>query len=180
LRAMHTIAPARRFAYWAALSDAANLLGRRAEAKTAADSALAAAANTQQREHAERLALVAQTDLAVRFSRDAAGQPRLETIRAPHAESPNVSAWNPFIEAGDRVRRAEGHLLEVECGKGGTAFVVETPSGLVRLTVPDLTHVQMRNAPPEFTCGPQEQASVVAVWAETGASSGVLRGLEFQ
>jgi hypothetical protein len=179
LLAMRTIAPARRFTYWVALSDAANLLGRRAEAKAAADSALAAAANAEQREHAQRLALVAETDLAVRFSRDAAGQVRLETVRAPHAASPSGSTWNPFIEPGDRVHRVEGRLRELECGQGGTAFVLETPSGMVRLAVPDLTHVQMRNAPSEFTCGPQEPAKVVAVWAETGTSSGVLRGLEF-
>ncbi|HEY7389074.1 MAG TPA: hypothetical protein VH640_11240 [Bryobacteraceae bacterium] len=180
LRAMHTIAPARRFTYWTELSDAANLLGLRTEAKAAADSALAAAANTEQREQAERLALMAETDLAVRFSRDASGHTHLETVRAPHTASPDASTWNPFIEPGDRVRRAEGHLREVECGQAGTAFVVETPSGVVRLAVPDLTHVEMRNGPAEFTCGPQTDDKVVAVWAETGASTGVLRGLEFR
>jgi hypothetical protein len=178
LRAMRTIAPARRFAYWTSFSDAANLLGLRAEAKAAADSALAAAANPEQRDQAERLALVAETDLAVRFSRDAYGHTHLETVRAPHRGSPDASTWNPFIEPGDRVRRAEGRLLAVECGQGETTFVLDTPSGVVRLAVPDLTHVEMRNGPPEFTCGPQAQAKVVAVWAETGTSTGVLRGLE--
>jgi hypothetical protein len=177
---MHAVAPARLFTYWTSLSDAANLLGRRAEAKAAADSALAAAGNAEQREQAQRLALVAETDLAVRFSRDATGRSYLETVRAPHAALPSASTWNPFIEPGDQVRRVEGRLRELECGKSGTAFVVETPSGVVRLAVPDLQRVQMRNAPPEFTCGPQTPAPVVAVYAESGASTGVLRGLEFR
>jgi hypothetical protein len=180
LRAMRIIAPARRFTYWTALSDAANLLGLRAEARAAADAALAAAADAEQREHAERLALVAETDLAVRFSRDASGQTHLETVRAPHTTSPDASPWNPFIEPGDHIRRTEGHLRAVECGEAGTAFVLETPSGVVRLAVPDLTHVEMRNGPSEFTCGPQAEGKVVAVWAETGVSTGVLRGLEFR
>jgi hypothetical protein len=179
LRAMRIIAPARRFAYWTAFSDAANLLGLRAESKAAADSALSAAASPEQRAQAERLALMAETDLAVRFSRDATGHPHLETVLAPHAASPDASTWNPFIEPGDHIHRAAGRLRAVECGQGGTAFVLETPSGVVQLAVPDLTHVQMRNGPPEFTCGPQAETKVVAVWAETGASTGVLRGLEF-
>ncbi len=180
LRAMHTIAPARRFTYWTALSDAANMLGRRAEAKAAADAALAAAGNTEQREQAQRLALVAATDLAVRFSRDATGRPHLETVRAPHAAAPDASTWNPFIEPGDHIRRTEGSLREVDCSPAGTSFVLQTPFGVVRLAVPDPTHVEMRNAPSEFTCGSQPDARVIAVWAETGPSAGVLRGLEFR
>ncbi len=176
LRAMRNITPGRRFVYWTAMSDALNELGRRDEAKAAAETAKTWAATAEERAYAERLAYVAETDLAVRFTRDSAGNVRLETARAPH----DAADWNPFIEPGDHVRRVEARLREIQCGGAATVFVVETASAVLGLKVPDPTHVQMRNAPAEFTCGPQTGTHVLAVYAETGPATGLLRGLEFQ
>jgi tetratricopeptide (TPR) repeat protein len=176
LRAMHEIAPARRFVYWTATADALNELGSREEATRAAHTAETWATTDEERSQAQSLAYIAETDLAVRFSRDAAGNLRLETTRAPHA----AADWNPFIEPGDRVRRVEGHLREIECGTGPTVFILETDATVLALQVPDPHHVAMRNAAHEFTCGLQAETPVVAVYAETGAATGVLRGLEFR
>jgi tetratricopeptide (TPR) repeat protein len=176
LRAMRTIVPGRRFHYWTTMSDALNELGLRAEAKAAADTAKALADTEEQRAYAGRLAYAAQTELAVRFTRNAAGALQLETTRAPR-DAPD---WNPFVEPGDHVRRVEARLLEIECGGPATIFIVEAAPALLHLSVPDLRHVQMHNAPPEFTCGPQPTPEVVAVYAETGPAAGLLRGLEFR
>jgi tetratricopeptide (TPR) repeat protein len=176
LQAMRHIIPGRRFAYCTAMSDALNELGRRAEAKAAAETAKTWATTGEQRAYAERLAHMAETDLAVRFTRDAAGNVRLETARAPH-DAPD---WNPFIEPGDHVHRVEARLRAIECGAAATVFVLETPTAVLQLQLPDPTHVQMRNAPGEFTCGPQAATPVVAVYAETGPGAGLLRGMEFR
>jgi hypothetical protein len=74
------------------------------------------------------------------------------------------------------VRRVEARLREIQCGGAATVFVVETASAVLGLKVPDPTHVQMRNAPAEFTCGPQTEQQVLAVYAETGPGTGLLRG----
>lgn len=176
LRAMRAIQAGRQFHYWTTMSDALNELGRRAEAKDAADTAQGLATTGEERAYAGRLAYAAQTELAVRFTRNAAGNLQLETTRAPR-DAPD---WNPFVEPGDRVRRVEARLREIECGGPATIFIVEAAPALLQLTVPDPTHVQMRNAPPEFTCGPQPAPEVVAVYAETGPAAGLLRGLEFR
>jgi Flp pilus assembly protein TadD len=176
LQAMHHVSAARQFVYWTATSDAFNALARREEAKGAAAKAKSWAATDEQRAYAERLGYIAETDLAVRFHRDASGNVRLETARAPH----DASDWNPFIEPGDRVRRVEARLREIACGDGGTVFVVEAQGIRLELRVPDPTHVQMRSAPAEFTCGPQAETQVEAVYAETGPGGGVLRGMEFR
>jgi hypothetical protein len=175
LRAMRQIAPARRFHYWTSLSSALNDSGRHMEAKAAAEEARNWAATEEERGYASRLAVMAQTELAVRFARDAHGNTRLETTRTPRG----LADFNPFIEPGDRVRRAEGRLREVVCGNAAT-FVVETAAGRLALTVPDPAHVEMLHAPPDFTCGPQAAADVVAVYAETAPGVGTLRGLEFR
>ena len=158
------------------MSDALNELGRRTEAKAAADTAKTLAATDEQRAYAGRLAYAAETELAVRFTRDAAGNLQLETTRAPR----DAPGWNPFIEAGDRVRRVEARLRAIDCDGPATIFIVEAAPALLRLTLPDPTHVQMRNAPAEFTCGLQPAPQVVAVYAETGPAAGLLRGLEFR
>lgn len=176
LRAMRAIQAGRQFHYWITMSDALNELGRRAEAKDAADTAKGRATTEEERAYAARLAYAAQTELAVRFTRNAAGNLQLETTRAPR----DATDWNPFVEPGDRVRRVEARLREIECGGPATIFIVEAAPAVLQLSVPDPTHVQMRNAPPEFTCGPQPAPDVVAVYAETGPAAGLLRGLEFR
>ena len=176
LRAMRTIEPARQFHYWTTMSDALNELGRRAEAKDAADTAKTLATTEEQRAYAGRLSYAAQTDMAVRFTRDAGGNLQLETTRAPR-DAPD---WNPFVEPGDRVRRVKARLRSIDCDGPSTIFIVEVAPTLLQLSLPDPTHVQMRNAPAEFTCGPQPTPEVVAVYAETGPAAGLLRGLEFR
>jgi len=175
LQAMRSIAPARQFAYWATTAYAANQLGRRGEAVAAADHARAYASTEDERAQAAELRMIAQTDVAVQFTRDASGQVRLVNVRTPHGSAD----WNPFIEPGDQVRRAEGELRAIDCG-AETVFAVETSGGLLRLTIPDPRQVQMRNAPAEYICGPQAPRDVSVVYAASGAAGGVLRGLEFR
>jgi tetratricopeptide (TPR) repeat protein len=175
LQAMRHIAPAREFAYWTAIAYAASQLGRRADAEAAATNALAYASNATEQEHARELRLIAQTDVVVQLTRDTNGQMKLVHTRTPHG-SPD---WNPFIEPDDQVRRAEGKLRAIECG-AQTVFEVETAGGTVRLAIPDPFHVQIRNAPSEFTCGPQPPSDVSVVYAASGPAGGILRGLEFR
>ena len=178
LRAMGNVAPARRFHYWATLSYAWIELGQREEAKAAARRAREFATTPDERAHAIQLAEIAQTDIAVQFTRDANGNSRLVTTRVPH-DAPD---WNPFIEPSDRVRRVEGKLREIDCSDGTTKIDVETAVGTLRVAIPDPLRVQMRNAPPEFTCGPQPRTAVTVVYAESGDAKipGVVRGIEFQ
>ncbi len=178
LQAMRTISPGRQFAYWIATADALSQLGRREEAKAAADVALAHASTPEERENARTLGVIALTDMQVRFTRDAAGNWRLVTTRVPH-DSPD---GNPFVEPSDRIRRVEGRLREIDCSGPAALFALDTPAGLVTVSVPDPRHVQMRNAPSEFTCGPQPLPSVIAVYAASPAATatGILRGLEFR
>jgi len=177
LQAMHQIVPARRYLYWILTSDLLNEFDRREEARAAAERAKPWAATTEQRNAADQLAYMAQTDLTVRLSRDSNGTTRMETARVRHGSSD----WNPFVEPGDRVRRIEGQLREVECGEAQIVFVVEMATGgVVRIRLGDPARVQMKNAPAEFTCGGQNGAPVVAVYAETGESAGLLRGMEFK
>jgi tetratricopeptide (TPR) repeat protein len=179
LRAMKIITPVRAFSYWTAMADAANEIGQRDQAIQAAKKAAEYASNPTQRAVAAQLAYVAQTDLSVEFSRDANGRAHMVTTRIPH----NSANWNPFIEAGDDIRRVQGTLREIECSEKGMRIRVDTTAGSLTLAIPDPSHVQMRNAPAEFTCGPQPANPVTAEYAVTKTlekSDGVVRGLEFQ
>jgi len=179
LHAMKVIAPVRAYDYWAAMADAYNEIGRRDEAIAAAKKAAAHATTPAGRASAAQLIHMAQTDLAVEFSHDANGRPQLVTTRIPH----NASNWNPFIEPGDDIRRVQGTLREIECGEKGMRILVDTTGGPLKLAIPDPSHVQMRNAPAEFTCGPQPASPVTAEYAVTKApehGDGIVRGLEFR
>ncbi len=180
LRSMRNIAPARAYSYWAALAYALGELGRREQAKTAAEQAMQCATTAAERANASQLAYVAQTDLAVRFTRDASGALQLVTTRVPHG----TKDFNPFIEPGDRIRRAEGQLQEVTCGGNQiTGMTIQTAEASLRLAVADPLHVLIRNGPTEFMCGPQAAKTVTVDYAvsENGPSSnGVLRGMEFR
>ena len=70
---------------------------------------------------------------------------QLATTRTPHQQSD----WNPFIEAADDIQRIQGTLREIDCGKV-TTIRVEASGKSLTLAIPDLQHVQMRHAPPEF------------------------------
>jgi tetratricopeptide (TPR) repeat protein len=163
--------------YWSSVADALTQLGRRQEAVAAAKNAAQHAASAEERRRALQLAHMAQTELAVQFSRDSAGRTQAAAVRAPHGAD-----WNPFVEPGDRIRRIEGVLESIDCAET-TLFGIRAGDGLLKLAIPDPGRVQMRNAPAEFTCGPQPQAaSVVVVYAAGAAASaeGVIRGVEFR
>jgi tetratricopeptide (TPR) repeat protein len=179
LRAMKIVAPVRAYNYWAATADAFNELGRRSEATAAARKAAEHASTPAERARAAQLAYVAQTDVAVQFSRDTDGRQKMVTTRIPH----NATNWNPFIEPGDDIRSVQGTLREIECVDKGMRILVDTEGGQLKLAIPDPSHVQMRNAPPEFTCGPQLGSAVTAEYAVARApenGDGIVRGLEFR
>ena len=177
-RAMDTIAPPRRFGYWSGLAYSLNESGKREEAKAAAREAERYASNPQEHAHASQIGYMADTDLAVRFTRDSEGRAQIVTTRAPHGD-PN---WNPFVEPGDRMHHVDGVLREIRCGAGFTRFIVAEDAKTLVLTIADPTRVQMRNAPADFTCAAQQPSVRVKVdYAATdGAESdGLVRGVEF-
>src|SRR5579884_4253442 len=116
---------------------------------------------------------MADTDFAVRFERDASGAAHMVTARAPHAAG---APWNPFVEAGDQMRRIEGTIENIECDGDVTRLGIKSASEEIKLSIPDPSRVQMRNAPSEFTCGPQS----VHVIVDYAAQNGVVRALEFK
>ena len=177
LRAMSRVAPARRYDFLCILSDALNEMEHYQEAKEAADQAVKYASNPVERAHAMQLGYMAQTDLAVQFARDASGQAHMVTTRVPHE-----SDWNPFIEAGDDMRRVEGMVKEINCADKSTRFVVDAGGTLLRLRIEDPSRVRMRNAPPEFVCGPQEKNHVLVEYAvsKNKGTDGVVRGMDFR
>jgi len=179
LRAMKIVAPVRAYEYWTTIADACNELDKRDEAIVAAKKAAEHASTPAERARAAQLAHMAQTDLAVGFSRDANGRQQMVTTRIPH----NASNWNPFIEPSDDMRSVQGTLREIECSEKGMRIFVDTTTGPLKLAIPDPSHVQMRNAPAEFTCGPQSGSPVTAEYAVVKASengNGIVRGLEFR
>jgi tetratricopeptide (TPR) repeat protein len=176
-QAMRTVADARAYAYWLALADTFNELGRREEAESAAQHAAMLAITASERSRAEEETYVAKTDIAVRFARDATGRLILITARMPHGQPD----WNPFIEPGDDIHRVQGTLREIECGNV-TTIRVQAAGELLKLAIPELQHVQMRHAPADFECGPQTAAQVAVDYARTpnGASDGIVRGMDFK
>lgn len=175
-RAMKVIAPSRAFVYWTSLSDALNSAGRFDEAEDAAKTAARHASTAEEHARAAELAYAARTEVVVQLMPDAQGHPRMVTARTPRGRA----EWNPFIDPRDVVHRAEGVLREIDCSGAATRFLVETPDGRVALAIPDPARVQMRNAPGEFTCGPQPDARNVSVVYAAAEGGGILRGIEFR
>jgi hypothetical protein len=99
------------------------------------------------------------------------------TTRVPHE-----SDWNPFIEAGDDIRRVQGIVKEIDCHNQVTRFVVEAGGVRLRLAIEDPSRVRMRNAPAEFVCGTQETNHVLVEYAvsKNKGTDGVVRGMEFR
>ncbi len=176
-QAMRTVPDPRAFAYWLALADTFNELGRREEAQAAAVDAARHATTAAERDRATEQSYIAQTDPGVQFARDRSGHLQLVATRTPH----QMADWNPFIEPGDDVHSLQGQLREIHCGET-TTIGVEAAGKLVTLAIPDLQHVQMRHAPAEFTCGPQTPTRVTVVFAQArnGKTDGVVRGMDFQ
>jgi tetratricopeptide (TPR) repeat protein len=174
--AMRIVAGTRAYAYWLALADAFNELGRRDEAQSAARHASEHATSASERSRAAEEIYFAKTDLGVQFARDASGHLQLVATRMPHQQSD----WNPFIEPGDDIHRVQGTLREIECGSV-TTIRVEAADKLIALAIPDLQHVQMRHAPSEFVCGPQSATQVTIDYARTpnAATDGIVRGMDF-
>ncbi|MGA2881002.1 MAG: tetratricopeptide repeat protein [Bryobacteraceae bacterium] len=171
--AMRVVPNSRAYAYWLALADTFNELGRRDEAQSAAGHASEHATTPAERARAAQETYIAQTDPSVQFARDASGHLQLVTTRMPHQQTD----WNPFIEPGDEIRRVQGTLREIDCGTL-TTIRVEAAGKLVTLAIPDLQHVQMRHSPSEFVCGPQSATSVIVDYAQT-TSQGIVRGMDF-
>ncbi len=179
LRAMRSVAPPRAYHYWFAMADALTGAGRNEEAVTAAKKAAEFASDPDQRAHAAQLAQIAQTHLAVRFVRDGSGRLQLVTTRAPN----DGTGWNPFIEPTDDIRRVQGRLREIDCSGPMTLMVVDTGAGRIVVAIPDPSHVQMRNGPPEFVCGPQSPVDIAIQYAAHPAipnADGIARGVEFR
>ena len=78
------------------------------------------------------------------------------------------------------MQRVQGALREIDCGNL-TTIRVEAAGKLIALAIPDLQHVQMRHAPPEFVCGPQSAVPVIVDYARTrdAAADGIVRGMDF-
>ncbi len=180
LRAMKGVAAGRAYGYWSALAYALGELGKREEAKAAAERAMEHATTDDERARAAQIAYVAKTDLTVQFTRDANGHSQLVTTRVAHG----AAGWNPFIEPEDHIRHVEGQLRSVECGGNKiTGVGVDTNDGALKLAIPDPLHVLMRNAPSEFVCGPHAPSAVSIEYAVSGRNAdadGVLRGMEFR
>jgi thioredoxin-like negative regulator of GroEL len=175
-QAMRVVSPARAYAYWLALADTFNELGLRDEALSAARHASEHVTTSAERARAAEESYIAQTELAVQFTSDASGLPRLVTTRRLLQQS----EWNPFIEPSDDIQSVQGILREIECGRV-TTIRVEAAGTLITLAIPDLQHVQMRHAPPEFVCGPQTPTQVTVEYARTpnAATAGIVRGMDF-
>jgi hypothetical protein len=180
LRAMRSVAPVRAYNYWSTMADALIQLDRRDDARTASKRAMEHATTEAERARAAQLRYLADTDFAVQFTMGKNGRAELSTTRIPHA----TADFNPFIEPGDKIRHVEGALKEIECSGALTRFVVDTPEGRVTLAIPDPGHVQMRNAPSEFTCGPQHAVKVAVDYAISAApetkADGLVRGMQFK
>jgi tetratricopeptide (TPR) repeat protein len=174
--AMRAVAPARAYPYWLALADTFNELGRREDALSAARHASEHAVTTEEQSHAAEEIQIAQTDPGVQFARDAYGKLQLVTTRMPHQQS----NWNPFIEPGDDIQHVRGMLREIDCGDQRTTIRLETADTVITLMITDLQHVQMRHAPSEFVCGPQDARRVTVDYARTGANEGIVRGMDFE
>ncbi len=174
-RAMRRPAADRAWLYYTALADALLDLNRRAEAKEAAAQARRYAATDQERARARELAYLADTELSVEIAAGSDGRREFRTVRVPV----NAAPRNPFIEAGEDARSAEASLDRVDCGDQGIRLIVRTQEGLLALSVPDPSRVQIRNGGGikfEFTCGPQASRPVLVEY--TGAN--ILRGLELR
>ncbi len=179
LQSMSQPSSGRAFAYYAALAYALEELDRREEAAAAARQAMNLASTAEERAHAAGLAYVAATDLAVRFIRDANGNLALSTTRVPHGTAAEV---NPFIEPGDHIRTATGHLREVQCSGGRlTGLLVDSAGGTLTVAIPDPQHVLIKHGPSSLYCGPQSETSVAIEFAASrDSATGVLRGMDFK
>jgi Flp pilus assembly protein TadD len=180
LLGMTHVKPARAYAYWSAIAYAYDQLGEREKTKVAATKAMQYAATRAERDRAAQLLYFAETDLTVQASRDANGNLQFVTTRVKHGSEHR----NPFIEPEDQIVRIHGQLTRVDCANNTmTGVGVDTDKASLTLAIADPNHVLMRNAPQEFTCGPQSPVPVMVEYAAAkpgNSSHGLLRGMEFE
>lgn len=178
LKAIAQPAPQHSYHYWCAVTQALIGLGRNQDAGVAAGEALQHASNSEERAHALQFERIAHTHFEVQFTRDSSGNLVLTATRAPN----DASNWNAFVEPGDDLRRVEGTLREIECGDSGLRVLVDTAAGRIAVSIPDPSHVQVRNGPSEFVCGAQAPRTVMMEYAarRQGTLDGIARGIEFR
>jgi hypothetical protein len=121
------------------------------------------------------------------YSAKSPGRPlRPGCLRSPatghDACAEDATDWIPFIEPTDDIRRVDGRLVEIDCTDSTLRLAVETGAGRFVVAVPDRSHVQMRNAPAEFVCGPQSPAQVAIQYAAGSGipADGVARSITFR
>jgi len=155
LHAIKVIPPVREYSYWTAIADACNELDnvtrpsqQRKKLRSTLPLPPSARSPRNWRTWRKRISRWG-------FRAMPNGRQQMVTTRIPH----NATNWNPFIEPGDDMRSVQGTLREIECGEKGMRILVDTAAGPLKLAIPDPSHVQMRNAPAEFTCGPQAGVS---------------------
>jgi tetratricopeptide (TPR) repeat protein len=179
-RSIRSVPVGRAYGYWTAMASALTETDQRTEAKEAAAKAMHYAMNALERASAARLAYAAETDLTVRFSRDANGNLQMFTARKPHG----MNDWNPFIEPADRIISVEGQIEKVECRAGKiSGFRVATGVAVLEIALPDPSHVLIRGGTPEFVCDERDERKVkiqYAAFEKRSAADGLLRGIEFR
>jgi tetratricopeptide (TPR) repeat protein len=180
-QALRLVPAGRAFAYYSALAHTELELGLREAAAQSASEARKYAHGELEETRAGELSWMAQSEIVVQLSPDGSGRLRRIPLRNPQ----EPDRWNPFIAPGDRIQRAEGFLGDVDCSAGEIRLTVLRAEGTVTLSIPDLGHVQVRQAgtgPFEFICGPQEHTRVLVEYAVAAdphsGLSGVLRGIE--
>jgi tetratricopeptide (TPR) repeat protein len=180
LRAMRPVPAGRAFGYWTAMATALNETDQREAAKEAAVKAIPYAKTEDERALVSSMRYVADTDLTVRFSRDANGNLQMVTARKPHG----ADDWNPFIEPGDRMVHVEGQIRKVECSAGRiTGFTIESAAGAVEVALPDPAHVLIGGGRAEFVCDAEDGRKVAieyAAFEKHTTADGVLRGMQFR
>jgi tetratricopeptide (TPR) repeat protein len=179
-QAMRSVPAERAYGYWTAMASALTETDQRKGAKEAAAKAMRYATNALERASAARLAYAAETDLTVRFSRDASGNLQMVTARKPHG----MNDWNPFIEPDDHIISVEGQIQKVECRSGKiNGFRVATSSAVLEIALPDPSHVLIRGGTPEFVCDERDERKVkihYAAFENHSAADGLLREIEFR
>jgi tetratricopeptide (TPR) repeat protein len=174
-QAMRPPAPERAWRYYTSVADALLDLHRRLEAKDAAMKALRFAASDEERRQARNYAYLADTEISVEIATTPEGRREFRTVRVPVAAPPR----NPFIEAGEDSRSAEGMLRRVDCSDEGIRLVVAINGQDVTLAIADPSRVQIRNGGGEkfeFVCGPQKGRAVLVEYT----ANNLLRGLELR
>ena len=179
LRAMRSVPRARAYGYWLAMASALVEVDQRAEAKAAAEKAIAFAGTPDERQLATLVKLDTQTDVTVQFARDGQGNLQMVTSRKLHG----ATGWNPFIEFGDQIRTVTGRIRKVECNAGAvTGFEIGDRLPGVRVSLPDPSHVLIEGGKPEFYCEGEDSRKVTVEYAarpDGNGTDGILRGMRF-